>query len=50
MRRTLTFVLPVLLAAVSIAAPAAAQSWIDGEIGYRVTVIPDGSPGARHGL
>jgi hypothetical protein len=38
-----------LLAAV--AAPAAISStWIDGEMGYRVTIAADGSPASRHGL
>lgn len=32
-------------------APAVVStSWIDGEMGYRVTVVPADSPGARHGL
>jgi membrane-associated protease RseP (regulator of RpoE activity) len=31
-------------------APSPSQQWVIGEIAYRVTVIPDGSPGARIGL
>lgn len=27
-----------------------AQTWIEGEIGYRVSLVPDGSPGARAGV
>jgi S1-C subfamily serine protease len=26
------------------------RQWVSGEIGYRVTIVPDGSPGARNGL
>ena len=33
-----------------IAAPAGAQTWILGEMGYRVSVVPEGSPAARAGL
>jgi hypothetical protein len=33
------------------AAPAiVTTSWVEGEMGYRVTVAPDGSAAARHGL
>ena len=41
----------LLVVATGILPPAVhAQSWIDGEIGYRVSVVPDGSPGARSGV
>ena len=39
-----------LLAAARFAPAVAAQGWIEGEMGYRITVVPEGSPGARHGL
>src|SRR5262249_49670472 len=44
--------LPLLCVAVVliVAPPAAAQSWIDGEMGYRVSAVPDGSPAARSGI
>src|SRR3954469_1430432 len=33
------------------AAPAAVSSnWVDGEIGYRVTIVPAESVASRHGL
>src|SRR5262245_47902965 len=32
------------------AATARAQTWVEGEMGYRISVVPEGSPGARHGL
>jgi S1-C subfamily serine protease len=39
----------VLLTA--LAAPAdVTTTWVEGEMGYRVTVVPDASAGARHGL
>jgi hypothetical protein len=35
----------------SLAAPAVVStSWVDGEMGYRVTIAPKGSAAARHGL
>jgi len=41
----------VVSAALFVLAPAAhAQTWIDGEMGYRVTVVPSASPAARAGL
>jgi S1-C subfamily serine protease len=39
----------VLFAA--LAAPAAiTKTWVEGEMGYRITAVPEGSAGARHGL
>jgi S1-C subfamily serine protease len=26
------------------------KTWVEGEMGYRITTVPDGSPAARHGL
>ena len=40
----------VLLTTMLLAPSLAAQTWIQGEMGYRISVVPDGSPGARHGL
>ena len=40
----------LLLVTMFVPGQAFAQSWIEGEMGYRVTVIPDGSPAARSGL
>src|SRR3954464_14680951 len=35
----------------AVAAPAAiSSSWVDGEMGYRVTIVPAGSVASRHGL
>lgn len=39
-----------LLLVCAVSGALAAQSWIEGEIGYRVTVIPEKSVGAKHGL
>jgi S1-C subfamily serine protease len=46
------FVSAILLAIALLGqSPSANQTnWVTGEIAYRVTVIPDGSPGARIGL
>ncbi len=33
-----------------VSSSVAAQTWIEGEMGYRITVVPEASPGARHGL
>jgi S1-C subfamily serine protease len=47
-------ILRASLLAVLLSVPAApavvSTSWVDGEMGYRVTVVPDGSVAARHGL
>jgi len=40
----------VVAIAVSIFAPVVFSSWVDGEMGYRVTIAPPDSPAARHGL
>jgi S1-C subfamily serine protease len=45
----LASMLAVLLAGSAVPA-AVANSWVDGEMGYRVTLVPDGSPAARHGI
>jgi S1-C subfamily serine protease len=35
----------------AVAAPAAVfSSWVDGEMGYRVTIVPGDSAASRHGL
>ena len=39
-----------LLIGMLVSSSVAAQTWIDGEMGYRITVVPEASPGARHGL
>lgn len=39
------------LVVVALLAPAVVStSWVDGEMGYRITIAPPGSPAARHGL
>ena len=53
MRDTLRlFGVPTLVvSAFFVLAPSVdAQTWIDGEMGYRVTVVPSASPAARAGL
>jgi len=43
--------LPLLLVVVSVSGTSAfGQSWIEGEMGYRVSAVPNGSPAARSGL
>jgi hypothetical protein len=34
----------------ALAAPAVFSSWVDGEMGYRVTIAPGGSAASRHGI
>ena len=42
---------PFLAAALSALAPTVVStSWVDGEMGYRVTIAPPESPAGRHGL
>jgi len=41
--------LAVLLIALALPA-AVTATWVEGEMGYRITVVPEGSAGARHGL
>lgn len=39
------------LVVVALLAPAVVStSWVDGEMGYRITIAPPESPAARHGL
>src|SRR4051812_31405601 len=38
------------LVALAAAAPATTSRWVEGEMGYRVSLVPPGSPGARHQL
>src|SRR3954471_1386155 len=42
--------LSVLALASTVAAPATTSTWVEGEMGYRVSLVPPGSPGARHQL
>ena len=42
--------LPFVATAALVASPVFGQSWIEGEMGYRVSVVPEGSPAARSGL
>jgi len=32
------------------ATPLTTKTWVEGEMGYRVSLVPPGSPGARHQL
>ena len=47
--RKACLLVPVVMALL-FAAPVSGQTWIEGEMGYRVSAIPDGSPAARSGL
>ena len=47
----MTFGAPLFAVLIALAAPAVGTtSWVDGEMGYRVTVAPAGSAAERHGL
>jgi S1-C subfamily serine protease len=45
-----TQLLSFVVTAVLFAPTVSGQSWIEGEMGYRVSVVPEGSPAARSGL